>query len=108
MRMKSLPVGRRWADPEVGGGGRIVEVVPHERVIGGRSVAITDHAESLMRARGVTVDEVLAVLDEPDVTGLRADRGRSRFRKWINGRRVDVVFEADPTQVVVVTVIANW
>ena len=60
-----------------------------------------------MKERRVTEDVVLDVLREPDETGLPADPNRFRYRKTIAGRRVDVVFERDPTQIVVFTVIAR-
>jgi hypothetical protein len=49
-------------------------------------------------------DEVLETLRHPDQTNLRADPGRLRYRKHFVAGRVDVVFELDVTQVVVVSV----
>ena len=80
--------------------------VVHESVLGCKSVAFDEHAITRMGERGVTEDEVLDVLRSPDRTGLRTQPNRHRYRKSIAGRSVDVVFEHDPTQVVVITVIA--
>jgi hypothetical protein len=49
---------------------------------------------------------VLEVHRNPDATGLPTQPNRFRYRRSIAGRLVDVVFEHDPTQIVVVTVIA--
>ena len=46
------------------------------------------------------------MLRNPDQIGLPTQTNRFRCRKSISGRAVDVVFEHDPTQIVVVTVIA--
>jgi len=81
--------------------------VLHESVLGCSSVGLDEHAVQRMRERGVSEDEVLEVLRNPDVTGLPTQPNRFRYRKTLGGRRVDVVFEHDPTQIVVITVIAR-
>lgn len=80
--------------------------VIHEQVLGCSSVAFDEHALTRMGERGVTEDEVIDVLRNPDQTGLRTQPNRFRYRKTVAARSVDVVFEHDPTQIVVITVIA--
>jgi len=82
----------------------IVHVI-QESVLGCKSVAFDGHAILRMTERGVSEDEVVEVLRAPDQTGLPTQPNRQRYRKRIAGRRIDVVFELDPTQVVVFTVI---
>jgi hypothetical protein len=83
----------------------IVRVI-HESVRGCRSVAFDEHAIQRMQGRNVTEDEVLDVLRHPDQTGLPTQPGRLRFRKHFGTKgSVDVIFEEDPTQIVVFTVI---
>jgi hypothetical protein len=74
-----------------------------ESVLGCSSVAFDSHALRSMATRNVTEDEVLDVLRAPDVTGLPTQPNRERYRKQIGLRTVDVVFELDVTQVVIVT-----
>jgi hypothetical protein len=82
----------------------IVRVI-RENVRGCRTVAFDEHAIKRMTERGVSEDEVLEVLRNPDVTSLPTTAGRMRFRKnFAPGGSVDVVFEQDPTQVVVFSV----
>jgi len=83
----------------------IVRIV-QETVLGCRCVAFDEHAITRMYERNVSEDEVLAVLKTPDQTGLPTQPSRFRYRKKIVGRSVDVVFEQDPTQIIVITVIA--
>lgn len=83
----------------------IVQVI-HEEVLGCQSVAFDEHALTRMGERGVTEEEVLEVLRNPDRTGLPTQAQRFRYRKALQGRPVDVVFEHDSTQIVVITVIA--
>ena len=80
--------------------------VIHEQVLGCKSVAFDEHALTRMSERGVSEEEVLEVLRSPDQTGLPTQPNRFRHRKMLAGRSVDVVFEHDPTQIVVVTVLA--
>lgn len=77
-----------------------------EEVLGCTSVAFDEHALKRMRERKVSEDDVLEVLRTPDETGLRADPNRQRYRKRLGSRQVDVVFEQDPTEIVVISVIA--
>ena len=83
----------------------IVHVIPEE-VLGCESVAFDEHALTRMRERNVSEGDVLETLRNPDQTGLPTQPHRFRYRKTRNGRSVDVVFEHDPTQIVVITVIA--
>ncbi len=82
----------------------IIHVI-RENVRGCRTVAFDEHALKRMTERRVSEDEVLDVLRNPDETSLPATPGRMRFRKHFgpNGS-VDVIFEQDPTQIVVFSV----
>jgi hypothetical protein len=74
-----------------------------ENVLGCTSVAFDTHAIRSMATRAITEDEVVEVLRNPDQTGLPTQPNRQRFRKQIGARTIDVVFEQDVTQVVVIT-----
>ena len=83
----------------------IVHVV-RENVRGCSTVAFDEHALQRMQERGVSEDEVLDVLRNPTQTGLPTTANRLRLRKHLGaGSYLDVVFEEDPTQIVVITVI---
>lgn len=77
--------------------------VVQESVLGCTSVAFDSHAIRSMNSRGITEDETIEVLKNPDQTGLPTQPNRHRYRKRIGTRTIDVVFELDVTQVVVVT-----
>jgi Domain of unknown function (DUF4258) len=82
----------------------IIHVI-HESVLGCRSVAFDEHAIKRMYERKVSEDEVLDVLRNPDETSLRTTPGRLHFRKNYGASgSVDVIFEQDPTQIVVFSV----
>src|SRR5690348_16674301 len=82
----------------------IVHVI-QENVLGCQSVAFDEHAIKRMRERGVSEDEVVDVLRNPTQTGLPTLPGRFRYRKSTGpGSWVDVIFEHDPTQIVVFSV----
>jgi hypothetical protein len=83
----------------------IAQVI-HEQVLGCKTVAFDEHALTRMAERSVTEDQVIDVLRNPDQTGLPTQPNRFRDRKSLSGRTVDVVFEHDPTQIVVITVVA--
>jgi hypothetical protein len=70
-------------------------------------IGFDEHAVTRMAERGVSEDDVVEVLRNPDRTGLPTQANRERYRKAISGRSVDVVFEHDPTQIVVITVVAR-
>ncbi len=77
-------------------------------VLGKTEVAFDSHAIKRMAERGVTEAEVLLTLAGPDQTGLRADPGRLRVRRRFGSKRtVDVVYEEEPTRIVVITVWAR-
>ena len=80
--------------------------VIHEQVLGCKSIAFDEHALTRMSERGVSEDDVVQVLQDPDRTGLPTQPNRFRYRKFVNGRQLDVIFEHDPTQIVVITVVA--
>jgi hypothetical protein len=80
--------------------------VIQEDVLGCRTVAFDEHAIRRMSERKISEEEVLDVLRFPDRTDLKADYGRKRYRKtFASGGRVDVIFEQDPTQIVVFSTI---
>jgi hypothetical protein len=83
----------------------IVRVV-QEQALGCKSIAFDEHALKRMCERSVTEDEVIDLLRQPDWTGLPTQPNRFRYRKVIADRPIDVVFEHDPTQIVVITVVA--
>jgi hypothetical protein len=86
----------------------IVHVI-QESVLGCKSVAFDAHAILRMQERGVNEDEVVDVLRNPDQTGLPTTTNRFRYRKNLGtGHHLDVVFEHDPTQIVVISVIRRW
>jgi hypothetical protein len=83
----------------------VVHVI-RESVRGCSTVAFDEHALKRMQERGVTEDEVLEVLRNPTQTGLPTTANRFRQRKHLGAQGyIDVVFEEDPTQIVVFTVI---
>ena len=85
----------------------IVRVID-ERVLGRNKLAFDEHAILRMNERGVTEDQVVESLKSPDTTGLRADPGRHRVRKSYPANvSIDVIYEEDPTQIVVVSVMRN-
>ena len=83
----------------------IVHVI-QESVLGCQSVAFDEHAIKRMQERNVSEDEVLDVLRNPTQTGLPTQPNRFRYRKSTGPKSwIDVVFEHDPTQIVVYTVL---
>ena len=79
--------------------------VVQESVLGCKTIGFDEHALQRMSERSVTEDEVIEVLRKPDDTSLPTQPNRFRYRKKLADRSVDVVFEQDPTQIVVITVI---
>jgi hypothetical protein len=85
-----------------------IERVIDEEVLGRHQLAFDGHAIRRMAERGVTEDQVIQTLNGPDITGLPADPGRLRVRKKFSSREsVDVIYEEDPTQIVVISVTKN-
>jgi hypothetical protein len=83
----------------------IVHVI-RENVRGCTSVAFDEHALRRMTERNVSEDEVLEVLRNPSQTGLNTQPGRLRFRRHYGAQGwIDVIFEEDPTQIVVISVL---
>lgn len=75
-------------------------------LLGKAEVAFDEHAVKRMQERGVTEGQVLAALQNPDLTGLRADPGRQRVRRHYGlHTAVDVVYEEEPGRIVVITVV---
>ena len=82
----------------------IVHVI-QENVLGCKTVAFDEHAIRRMQERKVSEDEVLDVLRNPTQTGLPTLPNRFRYRKHSSSDHwIDVIFELDPTQVVVFSV----
>jgi hypothetical protein len=83
----------------------VVRVI-QANVLGKSEVAIDEHAEQRMAERGVTDAQVIATLQKPDRTGLRADPGRMRVRRHYGSHAaIDVVYEEKPTQILVISAI---
>ena len=82
----------------------IVHVI-HESLLGCKTVAFDEHAIGRMQERKVSEDEVVDVLRNPTQTGPPTQPNRYRYRKaGAGGAWIDVVFEHDPTQIVVFSV----
>lgn len=81
----------------------VVHVI-QANVRGKNEVAFDEHAMLRMAQRSITEAQVVDTLQNPDVTGLRADHGRLRFRKRFGPHlSIDVVFEEEPTRIVVIS-----
>jgi hypothetical protein len=75
-------------------------------VCGKNEVAFDSHAVLRMSQRGITEAQVVATLQKPDITGLRADPGRFRVRRHYGGHHsIDVVYEEEPTRILVITAV---
>jgi len=75
-------------------------------VLGNETVAFDEHAIKRMKERGITEGQVLATLQKPDLTGLRADPGRQRCRRHYGAHHsVDVVYEEEASRIVVISAI---
>ena len=82
--------------------------VIQENLLGCKTVAFDEHAIDRMRERKVSEDEVLDVLRNPTRTGLPTLPNRFRYRQAdAAGDWIDVIFERDPTQIVVFSVGAS-
>src|SRR5712692_4591045 len=85
----------------------VVHVI-RERVRDCSTVAFDEHAIQRMKERNVNEDTVLDVLRNPDDIGLPTSPNRHSYRKRYGSRNwVDVIFEEDPTQIVVISVVAS-
>jgi hypothetical protein len=83
----------------------IVHVI-QANVRGRNEVAFDEHAMRRMAERHVTEAQVVATLQNPDIAGLGAGPGRLRVRRHYGGHHsVDVVFEEEPTRIVVISVV---
>ena len=83
-----------------------VEKVIQESACGKEEVAFDEHALKRMDERGITEAQVLATLQHPDMTGLRADPGPLRVRRHYGSHAsIDVVYEDEPTRILVVSAI---
>lgn len=82
------------------------EVQTDAEVCGKNLVAFDEHSIQRMEERGITEEQVLATLRAPDIAGLRADPGRLRVRRHYGlHASVDVVYEEEPTRILVITAI---
>ncbi len=66
-------------------------------------VDFTQHAVERMEERGITSDEVIEALRNPDQEGLPADPPRLRIRRMLGATALDVVFVELPDRIRVVT-----
>lgn len=79
-------------------------VVDCETLRGFTKVEFSVHATQQMKIRGLTREEVLKTIRDPEKTGLPTQEGRFRFRRFrTNTRAIDVVFEEWVDRIVVVT-----
>lgn len=93
-----------WKKRKETGEARIIEL--KDAILGRNRVEIIGHAQERMRDWGLTDEDALKVLRQPDVTGLPTDEGRKRYRRHKTIRfSVDVVFEETPDAIVVITII---
>ncbi len=68
------------------------------------TVEFIQHATDRLRERGISEEEVIAVLDKPDETGLPAGEGRQRNRKYYgSSSALDVVYEPLPDRLRIVS-----
>lgn len=75
-------------------------------VHGKREVVFDSHAILRMAERSISEAQVVATLQNPDLTGLRADPGRLRVRRHYGAHHsIDVVFEEESTRIVVITAV---
>lgn len=85
-----------------------IAYVIHEDVFGCKTVAFDEHAALRRRERKIREEEVLDVLRNPTQTGLPTQPSRFHHRRIdAAGDWIDVVFEHDPTQIVVFSVWRN-
>ncbi len=83
----------------------VVHVI-QANVRGKNEVAFDAHTVQRMKERSITEAQVLATLQNPDLSGLRADPGRQRVRRHYGRHHsIDVVFEEEPTRIVVITAV---
>ena len=83
----------------------VARVIP-ANVLGKIEVAFDSHAIQRMAERGITEAQVLATLQHPDMTGLRAEPGRLRVRRHYGSHAsVDVIYEDQPTRILVISII---
>jgi hypothetical protein len=73
-------------------------------ILGYSTIQVIGHALDRMKARDVTLVDILKVLREPDKTGLPTQPGRERYRRNKTARvAIDVVFERQADRLSVVT-----
>lgn len=77
---------------------------PDEPVRGRPRVELIHHAMDRLEERGISVEEVIAAIRQPDQEGLPTDAGRQRVRKLLGPRHaLDVTFEELPEAIRVIT-----
>ena len=73
---------------------------------GKTEIAFDEHAIKRMAERKITESQVIATLRNPDMTGLRADPGRLRVRRYYgSSTSVDVIYEEEPSRILVISAI---
>jgi hypothetical protein len=79
-------------------------VVECESLRGFTKVEFCIHAIEQMKIRGLTREDVLRTIREPELTDLHTQDGRFRFRRYRTEKRaIDVVFEETADRIIVVT-----
>ena len=77
-----------------------------KQAVNGHDLAFDAHALRAMESRGITEEEVIQTLEDPDEDDLSVNvPTRKRCRKFFHKRalRIDVVYEEDVTWLVVIT-----
>lgn len=73
-------------------------------IMGKSIVEFTPHSLARMITRGVTQDQVIAVIESPTVKGLKTAPNRYRVRRQLNkGQELDVVYAIQPDRLIVIT-----
>jgi hypothetical protein len=80
-------------------------LVFRESVLGFEMVEIVGHALERMKERGISTEEVIATLKNPDETGLPTQAGRKRVRRnKTSGSAIEVAYEEYKDRIRVITV----
>lgn len=75
-------------------------------VLGFTQIEVVAHADYQMQVRGLTLEDALTTIANPDQTGLPTQPGRERVRRNKTARvAVDVVYETRSDRLRVITVI---
>jgi len=84
---------------------RETSLVFQESVLGFEMVEIVGHALERMKERGISTEDVIATLKDPDETGLPTQPGRKRVRRnKTSGSAIEVAYEEYQDRIRVITV----